>query len=283
VHGKGIIRKGTCWCTDSLSGSITSHNSALLVGEGFFGGDLCCLAASGLNCGVVVTAALEAKDDSDFDLAGQYFARGISPLLVQAGTTLVGVGVAKATSAGAKLVGKRIAALKVSKKPITSEGGKLRVNPKVVAEAEAEGATAVGKVGEPRVGVPSNAVARAGEAPEHAGAAAKGYPGIKTSPNGGPDFAGTKYLYDKFQPGQKSIVKIKLQGSRYEDFKEANRLAGFKESRPPKGYTWHHVDGFDSVTGERTLQLVETAAHEASYTHKGSVWQYERFHGVKYK
>ena len=89
-----------------------------------------------------VTKALEAKDDSDFDQAGQYFARGISPLLVQAGTTLVGMGVAKATSAGAKLVGKRIAALKVSKKPITNEGGKLRVDPKVVAEAEAEGATA---------------------------------------------------------------------------------------------------------------------------------------------
>jgi len=89
-----------------------------------------------------VTAALEAKDDSDFDQAGQYFARGISPLLVQAGTTLVGMGVAKATSAGAKLVGKRIAALKVSKKPITSEGGKLRVDPAIIADAEAEGATA---------------------------------------------------------------------------------------------------------------------------------------------
>jgi len=88
------------------------------------------------------TMALEAKDDSDFDQAGQYFARGISPLLVQAGTTLVGMGVAKATSAGAKLVGKRIAALKVSKNPITSEGGKLRVDPAVIANAEAEGATA---------------------------------------------------------------------------------------------------------------------------------------------
>jgi len=98
-----------------------------------------------------VTAALEAKDDSDFDQAGQYFARGISPLLVQAGTTLVGMGVAKATSAGAKLVGKRIAALRVSKNPITSEGGKLRVDPKVVAEAEAEGATAVGKAADAAV------------------------------------------------------------------------------------------------------------------------------------
>jgi len=89
-----------------------------------------------------VTKTLEAKDDSDFDQAGQYFARGISPLLIQAGTTLAGMGVAKAASAGAKLVGKRIAALKVSKKPITSEGGKLRVDPKVVAEAETEGAAA---------------------------------------------------------------------------------------------------------------------------------------------
>jgi len=92
-----------------------------------------------------VTKALEAKDDSDFDQAGQYFARGISPLLVQAGTTLVGMGVAKATSAGAKLVGKRIAALKVSKNPITSEGGKLRVDPAIIAKAEGATAAAGGK------------------------------------------------------------------------------------------------------------------------------------------
>ncbi|HLN27889.1 MAG TPA: hypothetical protein VK395_09100, partial [Gemmataceae bacterium] len=101
-----------------------------------------------------VTMALEAKDDSDFEQAGQYFARGISPLLIQAGTTLAGMGVAKAASAGAKLVGKRIAALKVSKKPITSEGGKLRVDPAIIADAEAEGATAAtAKVG---AGAPGN-------------------------------------------------------------------------------------------------------------------------------
>ncbi|HLN26641.1 MAG TPA: HNH endonuclease [Gemmataceae bacterium] len=270
-----------------------------------FWGDLCCLAASGLNCGVVVTAALEAKDDSDFDQAGQYFARGISPLLIQAGTTLVGMGVAKATSAGAKLVGTRIAALKVSKNPITSEGGKLRVDPAIIADAEADGATAAtGKLkdadalkpakaagvpkegpslGEPRVGVPAKAVAPAAEAPEYAGAAAKGYPGIKITPNGGPDFAGTKYLYDKLQPGQKNIVRIKLQGSRYKDFKEANRLAGFEGAKPPKGYSWHHIDDFNTTTGEATMQLIETGAHKAAYIHKGGVWQYERFHGVKYK
>lgn len=119
---------------------------------------------------------------------------------------------------------------------------------------------------------------------EHAGAAAKGYAGIKMTPNGlGPDFAGTKYLKTDLAPGQKNIVKIKLTGYRYDDFKEANRLAGFKGAKPPKDYTWHHLADYDPATGEATMQLVETGAHEATYTHKGSAWQWEQAHpGQKY-
>ena len=195
--------------------------------------------------------------------------------------------------------------MRVSKNPIASQGGKLRVDPAIIADAEAEGATAAaGKLkdadalkpakaagvpkegpslGEPRVGLPPNAVAPAAEAPEYAGAAAKRYPGIKTTPNGGPDFAGTKYLYDKLQPGQKNIVKIKLQGSRYQDYKEANRLAGFKGAESPDGYSWHHLADFNPETGEATMQLVQRKAHKATYPHSGSVSQYEKHHGVEYR
>jgi hypothetical protein len=84
-------------------------------------------------------------------------------------------------------------------------------------------------------------------------------------------------------PGQKNVVKIKLTGSRYEDFKEANRLAGFRGARPPKGYTWHHLADYDPATGEATMQLVEIGAHEATYPHKGAVYQYEQTTGTEYK
>jgi len=120
--------------------------------------------------------------------------------------------------------------------------------------------------------------------PMWVGAAAKGYPAIRMTPNGlGPDFAGTKYLKTDLAPGQKNIVKIKLQGSRYQDFKEANRLAGFKGAEPPKGYTWHHLPDYNPATGEATMQLVELKAHQATYPHKGSVFQYEQATGKKYK
>lgn len=118
----------------------------------------------------------------------------------------------------------------------------------------------------------------------HAGAAVKGYPGIRMTPNElGPDFAGTTYLKTDLAPDQKNIVKIQLQGSRYQDFKEANRLAGFEGAKPPKGYTWHHLPDYDPVTGEATMQLVEEAAHRATFPHKGAVYQYEQATGKTYK
>ena len=115
----------------------------------------------------------------------------------------------------------------------------------------------------------------------HEKAAAKGYAGIKMTPNGlGPDFAGTKYLKTDLLPGQKNIVKIRLRGSRPADFKEANRLAGFAKfgAQPPDGYAWRRLQDYNPATGEATMQLVDDAAHLATYTHKGSVYQWEQAH-----
>ena len=94
-------------------------------------------------------------------------------------------------------------------------------------------------------------------------AAFKGYPGIKTTPNGGPDFSGTPYLY-KPKPGEKNIVEIDYKGGRRDDFKAANEKAGIPGTDAPEGYTWHHVDEYNPKTGKGTMQLVRSDAHEAT-------------------
>lgn len=121
---------------------------------------------------------------------------------------------------------------------------------------------------------------------EHKGAAAKGFPGIGVTPNGGPTFEGTPYLYP-VTGVQKNIVRITLQGSRYLDYKEANKLSGVKVESgqsAPDGYTWHHRDDYDPITKEAMMELVQRDAHEATYSHKGSVKQYRVDHkDVKYR
>lgn len=106
------------------------------------------------------------------------------------------------------------------------------------------------------------------------------------TPNGlGPDFAGTKYLKTDLEPGQLNTVKIKLRGSRPADFREANRLAGFGKlgAIPPRGFTWHHLADYDPATEEATMQLADEKVHRATYTHEGSVYQWEQAHpGIKY-
>jgi hypothetical protein len=111
---------------------------------------------------------------------------------------------------------------------------------------------------------------------EHGLAASKGFPGIARTAEGGPDFAGSNYLY----PGQGSIQDIILTGSRTADIEAANAAAGLQET--PLGYVWHHVDNFDPVSGMGTLQLVEQAAHEATFPHYGGVAQYEAYHNLEY-
>ena len=116
-------------------------------------------------------------------------------------------------------------------------------------------------------------------------AAEKGYKGIGTTPNGGADFAGSGYVYIG-SDGKETIVKIQMTGSRGRDFTQA-----FNEANIPKNirksikenYTWHHLDDFNPETGECTMQLVLRDAHVATYPHKGSVSQYEKYYNVEYK
>ncbi len=74
-------------------------------------------------------------------------------------------------------------------------------------------------------------------------------------------------------------MTIELQGSRYWDIKLSNEAAGITRVRAgeaPDGYVWHNLDDFDPVTGASSIQLIEKGAHKATYTHYGSVKQYEQ-------
>lgn len=83
---------------------------------------------------------------------------------------------------------------------------------------------------------------------------------IPPSANGlSPDFSKTpQFLYQKNEI--EGVFKIKMSGDRDEDKRIANKIANLDKT--PPGYTWHHLDDFDPVTGECTMQLVETAVHK---------------------
>ena len=63
-----------------------------------------------------------------------------------------------------------------------------------------------------------------------------------------------------------------------------NIIAGFGETDLPPtlngvNYTWHHLDDFDPVTGECTMQLVRRDIHNASKPHTASPKQYSNYIG----
>ncbi|MBV4464544.1 RHS domain-containing protein [Pseudomonas sp. SWRI79] len=97
----------------------------------------------------------------------------------------------------------------------------------------------------------------------------------------GVDFTGSSDLFPT-TGSQKNIVTIKMQGARGRDFTQAFKEAGIPK-KAATGYTWHHVDDFNPKTGTTTMQLVKTAAHEATFPHGGSVAQYEKHFKVKYE
>ena len=92
------------------------------------------------------------------------------------------------------------------------------------------------------------------------------------------DFSGHPDLYQG--PG-KNTVKIELTGDRSSDFTRAYKEAGITKA-DATGYTWHHVADFDPKTGESTMQLIKTSAHEANLPHKGSAGQFADYFGVQY-
>lgn len=102
-------------------------------------------------------------------------------------------------------------------------------------------------------------------------------PDFSSNPNG-------DWLYP-ITGNEKNIVRIKLTGARSGtnfDFHKANQAANLPGTTAPTGYTWHHLDDFDPVTGEATMQLVKTDVHNATLFHTGSVKQWENFNNLTY-
>jgi hypothetical protein len=142
------------------------------------------------------------------------------------------------------------------------------------------GAKGVGRVVAEEAGAGLRALTGAARRSPASRAAEKGFFGMDTTPNGGPTLAGSEHLYPAGE-GQQSVVKIKLTGGRRADENLANEEGGFTET--PDGYMWHHVDDFNPQVGTSSLELVDENAHRATTPHTGSVAQYEKFHGVRYK
>jgi hypothetical protein len=64
---------------------------------------------------------------------------------------------------------------------------------------------------------------------------------VTYSKNGYPDFS--PYAH----PDYPNPVKINMTGKNTSDFKQANKAIGLKGSKPPKGYTWHHMEDGESM------------------------------------
>ena len=86
-------------------------------------------------------------------------------------------------------------------------------------------------------------------------------------------------------------VTIQMQGGRGADFKAANIEAGILSpsgNHTQKAHkdiygdvTWHHAD-YDPTNNTAKMQLVTEADHRATLPHRGSVADFEKFHGVTY-
>ena len=97
-----------------------------------------------------------------------------------------------------------------------------------------------------------------------------------------------QYLYPQNQlpQGKSPVVRIRMTGKRTGtngDFHEANKAAGIDDvwgSKAPDDYVWHHLDDFDPITGECTMQLVRRDSHTGvtGMAHSGSVAQYKSYY-----
>ncbi|QLI96560.1 HNH endonuclease [Providencia rettgeri] len=117
---------------------------------------------------------------------------------------------------------------------------------------------------------------------------ARGYDDVIINENGGLDYSKSKALYhnpDRLKPDGtpvEPIVKIKYTGNYPDDFEAAN-MAGFGQKSTPmldgERYLWHHLDDYDPITNEGTMQLVVSDSHNG-IQHKGGVSQFKDTNNV---
>ncbi|MBV2187879.1 HNH endonuclease [Providencia rettgeri] len=117
---------------------------------------------------------------------------------------------------------------------------------------------------------------------------ARGYDDVIINENGGLDYSKSKALYhnpDRLKPDGtpvEPIVKIKYTGNYPDDFEAAN-MAGFGQKSTPmldgERYLWHHLDDYDPITNEGTMQLVVSDSHNG-IQHNGGVSQFKDTNNV---
>ncbi|HAS6319943.1 TPA: type IV secretion protein Rhs, partial [Vibrio vulnificus] len=118
----------------------------------------------------------------------------------------------------------------------------------------------------------------------------RGFTGVKLNDNGGLDYSESNALYSspgKLKPDNthvESIVQIEYTGDYHADF-EAASMKGFGQKSTPtlngNKYVWHHLDDYDPITNQGTMQLVRVDAHNG-IQHTGGVSQYKKATGKKY-
>lgn len=118
-----------------------------------------------------------------------------------------------------------------------------------------------------------------------------GLENLKQTANGGVDFSDSDYIL-RTESGEAIQVKIKSTGSRSKDYKAAERILkdeygidiDFKSMRTgcDKTHVWHHLDDYNFVTNETTMQFIDIDAHKAIKTHAGSAKQYHIANGFGY-
>lgn len=113
---------------------------------------------------------------------------------------------------------------------------------------------------------------------------------LKPTPNGSVDFSDSDYIL-RGAAGEPIQVKIKATGSRAKDYAAAEQILkaqgveiDFAAMRTGKDKThvWHHLDDYNALTNETTLQFVDIKAHEAINNHAGSAKQYQIANGYGY-
>ena len=77
-----------------------------------------------------------------------------------------------------------------------------------------------------------------------------------------------------FEKKKPSSIK-KTEG----DFNRSNLIAGLTGNKAPKDYVWHHMDDFDPITGECTMQLIRGNVYTRipGMAHSGSVAQWKNY------
>lgn len=118
-----------------------------------------------------------------------------------------------------------------------------------------------------------------------------GLENIKQTKNGGVDFSDSDYIL-RTESGEPIQVKIKSTGNRAKDYKQAEKILkeeygidiDFKSMRTGqnKTHVWNHMDDYNALTNETTMQFIEIDAHKAIGNHAGSASQYHVAHGEGY-